>query len=58
VLILILYILLDAQILNLNILFYFVFIFFDVSTQDGGGMIQTNDLRFMRRGPQPIKFLL
>jgi hypothetical protein len=32
--------------------------FFDMSTQEGGGGIRTSDLRFMRRGPQPIELPL
>jgi hypothetical protein len=34
------------------------FFFCDMSTQEGGGGIRTNDLRFMRRGSQPIELLL
>jgi hypothetical protein len=29
-----------------------------MSTQEGGEGIRTNDLRFMRRGSQPIELLL
>jgi len=34
------------------------FFFFDMSTQKGRGRIRTNDLRFMRRGPQPTELPL
>lgn len=32
--------------------------FCDMSTQEGGEGIRTNNLRFMRRGSQPIELLL
>jgi hypothetical protein len=37
--------------------FFFLFSFFDMSTQEGEGGIRTSDLRFMRHGPQPIELL-
>jgi hypothetical protein len=35
----------------------FFFFFFDMFTQEGGG-IRTSDLRFMKRGLQPIELLI
>jgi hypothetical protein len=35
------------------------FFFFDMSiSREGGGRIRTSDLRFMRRGLQPIELLI
>jgi hypothetical protein len=40
------------------IMFFFFFFFFFMSTQEEGGEIQISDIRFMRRGPQPIEIPL
>jgi hypothetical protein len=37
---------------------FFYFLFFDMSTQEGGVGIRTSDIRFMRRDSQPIELPL
>jgi hypothetical protein len=37
---------------------WFFSFFFDMSTQEGGGGIRTSDLRFIRRGPSRLNYLL
>jgi hypothetical protein len=38
--------------------YLFIFFFFDMSTQEGGGGIRTSDLHFMKRGPNRLNYFL
>jgi hypothetical protein len=46
--------------LSATLCFYSIdfFFFFDMSTQEEGGRIQSSDLRFMRHGPSQLSYLL
>jgi hypothetical protein len=41
-----------------NLIYWFFFFFFDMSTRVEGGGIRSCDLRFIRRGSQPIELPL
>jgi hypothetical protein len=37
---------------------FFFFFFVDISAQEGGGEIRISDIRFIRRGPNRLNYLL
>jgi hypothetical protein len=42
---------------NGHVIYLFIY-FFDMFTQEGVGRIRTSDLRFIRRGPNRLSYLL